>query len=552
MINSTGIPLKEILENSPLKGSNILAAEEGLSNLVTRVNVMVDLEIMNWANEGELLLTTGQTFAGIDIRKLLVLFEDFKEKKLSGICIKVKPYLEELPPAVVALADELDFPIIELDYDVSFTEIMTYVFKEIYEKQSNIIRKVETLHHDNMNIVLKGGTILDILKSVSKTADHPIFVVDHHFEEIYFDESKKNIDYASLKKNISEYFGKAKANKIHSKNSFDKIVVGDQTVDRLSVPIVVKNGVYGHIIVFGIDGQLGNFEQLAMESISNIIALEFLKKLSVQEVENKYKTEFFEDLISLDIKRMDKAIERAVNYRFDKYGSFAVIAIEIGVSENIAKYPDEVNQHMTKATYLIDMICKDKSRPYLIAPKGQVINILLMYKAGEDSDKLIRNLSKIIYDILSTKMSVPTIKLGIGRTYRGIENVNKSLSDADKALFASKKYLQDPVVNFDNLGVFKIFGQDHLKDELTSFYEDTLKPLVEYDRKRDTELVKTLIVYFDNNGNLKKMSEDLFTHYNTVLYRINRIQEITKLELEKEEDRYALQTALKIIKVLNV
>jgi purine catabolism regulator len=48
------------------------------------------------------------------------------------------------------------------------------------------------------------------------------------------------------------------------------------------------------------------------------------------------------------------------------------------------------------------------------------------------------------------------------------------------------------------------------------------------------------------------MSELLFTHYNTVLYRMNRIQEITGKNLENEGDRYGLQTALKIMKILEL
>ncbi len=48
------------------------------------------------------------------------------------------------------------------------------------------------------------------------------------------------------------------------------------------------------------------------------------------------------------------------------------------------------------------------------------------------------------------------------------------------------------------------------------------------------------------------MSEKLFTHYNTVLYRINRIQEITGKSLDDEGERYGLQTALKIMRILDL
>lgn len=102
-------------------------------------------------------------------------------------------------------------------------------------------------------------------------------------------------------------------------------------------------------------------------------------------------------------------------------------------------------------------------------------------------------------------MNTLSFRIGIGRVYKGLENTYKSLRDAEKAVEASVNFVEDKIINFEELGIYKIFCQDHLKEELISFfYEATLKPLVLYDRKRDTELVKSLMIYFETNGNLKK------------------------------------------------
>ena len=96
----------------------------------------------------------------------------------------------------------------------------------------------------------------------------------------------------------------------------------------------------------------------------------------------------------------------------------------------------------------------------------------------------------------------------------------------------------------------KFYPKTCYKEELEDFYNTTLKPLVDYDEKRSTELVKTLEEYFNNNGNLTRISEQLFTHYNTILYRINRICEITGMDLENPNHRLNLEIALKIKKLL--
>ncbi len=552
MIRETGVAIRDILKMDSMKNCTILAGEDGLNNIITQVNVMADPDILNWVDRGEFLLTTAYFFKTSDLTTQLNLIKESSRKKLSGIGIKVYPYLDKLPDEVVNMANELKFPIIELDYNVPFTDIMTPVFKEIFDRQSSIIRKVETLHKDNMKAVLKGGGIEDILGNLAKSIENPILVKDHHFEECIHIGDSTDALYKVLVEDINQSLRKSKSSFKSNKSSKDQVIISGQTVDRLMVPIIVRNNVYGHLITYGIWRELTNFDVLSLESTSNVIAMEFLKRISVQEVENKYKAEFFEDLISLDQKRKEKALERANYYRFDKEGHYSILTVMFEEGSNETQDDSAYSQALIKAMYMIDLACRDGSRTYLMANKGRKIHILYMWRSRDEHAKNASQSAVTIENILNTKMNALNFRIGIGRVYKGLENTYKSLRDAEKAVEASVNFVDDTIIDFEDLGIYKIFCQDHLKEELVSFYEATLKPLVIYDRKRDTELVKSLIIYFETNGNLKKMSEKLFTHYNTVLYRINRIQEITGKNLDDEGERYGLQTALKIMKILDL
>ena len=552
MIDETGVSIKDILKMKVLEKSKIVAGEEGVQNVVTRVNVMADPDILSWVNEGEFLLTTGYFFKTTSLEDQLNLIEVSASKKLSGIGIKVYPYLERLPTELVELADRLKFPIVEIHHEIPFSDIMSPVFQEIFERQTNILRKVETLHHDTMNVVLKGGGVKDILKSLIKSIENPVLVKDYHFEEFIHDGERAPDLCSQFEENVRHSMRSSASISKQTKTMMDRVVINGKEMDRVMVPVMIKNSVYGHLVAFGYERELTNFDALYMESTANVIALEFLKRLSVQEVENKYKTEFFEDLVSLDEKRKQKALERANYYRFDKDAFYNIMNVRVSKGDSSIASDEEYNQQLTKVMYLIDTICRNEGRTYLIANKGKKINVMTMWKNPEEYAKEFKKLAGETEAVLDGKMGHISYKVGIGRLYKGLEDAYRSLYDADKAVEASKTYINERVIDFEALGIYKIFCQDHLKNELTSFYETTLEPLVAYDRKRDTELVKSLMVYFETNGNLKKMSELLFTHYNTVLYRINRIQEITGKSLEDEGDRYGLQTALKIMRILDL
>jgi purine catabolism regulator len=142
------------------------------------------------------------------------------------------------------------------------------------------------------------------------------------------------------------------------------------------------------------------------------------------------------------------------------------------------------------------------------------------------------------------------IKIGVGRVYRHLDNVDKSFQEAVRTVRIGKAITCKEIITFDELGIFKILSQDSLVEELEDFYNTTLKPLVNYDEKKSTELVKTLDVYFKNNGNLTRISEQMFAHYNTILYRMSRIGEITNMDLENPNHRLNLEIAIKIKELL--
>jgi purine catabolism regulator len=73
-----------------------------------------------------------------------------------------------------------------------------------------------------------------------------------------------------------------------------------------------------------------------------------------------------------------------------------------------------------------------------------------------------------------------------------------------------------------------------------------LQPLLDYDLKHDTNLVETLQMYFQVNRNMKQTAERLFTHYNTVIYRLERVKDILVKDLENPEIQLQLQLALKL------
>ena len=57
MIRETGIILKEVLAMDLMKSCHLIAGKDAQENVITRVNIMADPDVLNWVTEGEFLLT---------------------------------------------------------------------------------------------------------------------------------------------------------------------------------------------------------------------------------------------------------------------------------------------------------------------------------------------------------------------------------------------------------------------------------------------------------------------------------------------------------------
>jgi DNA-binding PucR family transcriptional regulator len=75
-------------------------------------------------------------------------------------------------------------------------------------------------------------------------------------------------------------------------------------------------------------------------------------------------------------------------------------------------------------------------------------------------------------------------------------------------------------------------------------FRTLIEPLREYDRTRRSDLVLTLKTYFSAGGNASEAADRLFLHRNSMLYRLERIQKLTGLDLRDDRVALALQLGL--------
>ena len=107
---------------------------------------------------------------------------------------------------------------------------------------------------------------------------------------------------------------------------------------------------------------------------------------------------------------------------------------------------------------------------------------------------------------------------------------------------------------FEDTGAYRLLlpYMTDRPDELQRFYSETLEPLIAYDEQYETELVQTLETFLDRDGNVAQTAQRLYTHRHTVRYRLERVRELSGLDVGSSDGRERLSLGLKAMRVLGI
>ena len=134
--------------------------------------------------------------------------------------------------------------------------------------------------------------------------------------------------------------------------------------------------------------------------------------------------------------------------------------------------------------------------------------------------------------------------VGVGGAAARPSELTRSLREAGLALRLQKTLLPgDSACEYPRLGIFRMLAAIPDLTDVDSFVREWLGSLLDYDARRKAELVHTLTQYLEHGGNYDATAAELSVHKSTLKYRLQRIRELTGLELNDPDVHFNLQLA---------
>ncbi len=175
-------------------------------------------------------------------------------------------------------------------------------------------------------------------------------------------------------------------------------------------------------------------------------------------------------------------------------------------------------------------------------------NIVLIKSLAPDISKdYAETIAKSIVETINSELMLKVL-VGIGTPVDSINDISRSFSEARLAIeigrvFEGNKY----ILSYDELGIGRLIYQ--LPSKLCELFLDEIFKKESLD-VLDDETLQTIDKFFENNLNVSETSRQLFVHRNTLVYRLDKIERLTGLDLRKFDNAVVFKVAMLVSKYL--
>lgn len=285
------------------------------------------------------------------------------------------------------------------------------------------------------------------------------------------------------------------------------------------------------------DNQL-EYILLVMGGSDDVYIIGKLATFQIQNLMVAYKERFDKDNfiknLLLDNLLLVDIYNRAKKLHIDSEAKRVVLLVETQTEKD------------NTALETVRTLFATRTRDFITAVDEKNIIIVKEVKQGE-TYKDIEQTAFVILDTLNTE-AMSRVKVAFGTIISSLKDVSKSYKEAKMALDVGKIFYSDKnVVAYSNLGIGRLIYQ--LPIPLCKMFIREIFGDMSPD-DFDEETLATINKFFENSLNVSETSRQLFIHRNTLVYRLDKIQKITGLDLRVFEDAITFNIALMVVKYM--
>lgn len=550
--------IADLLSSDKLPGLQLVAGKGGAGRRIGNVNTIENMDSFDWLRAGDFLLTTGYIYKD-DPGQLLYMIERLAQINCAGLGFKTLRYFDALPPELLRRAEQLDFPIVVIPLKYSLADVSNEIADHLRGVEDSWFSQYLSIHNSYNECVLSAGGAKGILDTLHDFIKIPVVLVDSRWRILSVCDPRGDIAGLKLKqRGFPQPFMDSVPQKMAGRTKILTRTLADER-GELVVRIAQLedvSSVYGYVLAFETERRMDWMDFVAFESATIPLVIERVKAKQINEVKHQLRQDFFDDLLQGRIDSVNAASNLAEIHHMDIKKTYMCMVIRLEENNHDAQDGEDLrNRFLKMKNEILYAIDKEALKHGLTIVSIHRSNLIISFILVPDGMKnahtweILEGFPETVAEEIGKGFETD-FSIGIGTPIEDYLNLRASYYQANEAIRHVRGGETGAVCYYEDFMVDQLIDSIPDKDILETFARMSLGALCEHDREHGTNLVRTLELYFECNGNVSIAAKKLFLHRNSLIYRMDRIKEILNSDLKNPTELLTLQVGLRVLKVL--
>jgi PucR family transcriptional regulator, purine catabolism regulatory protein len=530
-----GVTLRELLSMPSLQDARVMAGEAGLNAPVRWIHILDFPDIVPWVTAQDVVLTGTYAFFE-DPSELENLVPRLADKGVSGLIMGIGLFLKEIPQFVLDEADERDFPVISIPWQVRFEDVTFEAARKFVLHQRHLLDEIETASRS----LLEASRSTDQQKTVdalSASLRRDVAILDSGGRVLAASEE----GVATLAPEAySTFLRRSSGDEDRFKNEVRFPLGGSEILVH---PMSVATRCLGAIVVADAEG-MEVAESLSLAVGSTVVSFQLLQHEEHEASQAQIVSEYLQEVF----RRSDR-VNPQVLVEFFGWTEIVPHAVAVLELHGLARRRSTGELKEARARELRTLVRtrlrhRLEGHEYLVSEFSDDLAIVLVCESDQRALSVLEPVRKELETIVAEEDC--RITLGISSVDDDLQSLPRKYEEARRVISLTHR-VNGPGhgATIEDLRLPDVLSRLLGAEGVGSLIAD-IDRLQRHDDEHGSAYLRTLAAFLQCFGNITDAAELLSVHQNTVRYRIEKIEEMLGRSMYDADFRFGLELGLQL------
>jgi PucR family transcriptional regulator, purine catabolism regulatory protein len=538
------IRVRDVLGLPELAGAEVAAGRRGLDRIVNGADVVSVADTAPGCKPRQFLVTSGvlpdhdDRTAHLGGAAIARLVDCVADRGASALGISCARGLDGLPLEVLDIAERHDFPVLVIPHDVELGVVISAILTDLVGRQAWALDVSDRLHRVLTSLVVGGGDLSQLVAAVADLLQAAALICtrDGRVQSVAGSPPERA---AMSTLPLFDEGGRVRPDRLRAGVGPDRDRSGPQVA---VAPIAVGGVLHGSIVASASEGGLGAVALQVLERAATVAALVITEQRAISAVEAKVGADLLRDALNGAAGPPGAVIARCARLGWDVERPFAVVIVRLDDGAASGAAGIAPLERLTDA-WQQALRARDAATPVV----GFTREVIALLPASGGA--VARLVADAVRSVTSDRDDCSSFTTGVSAVIDSIADLPVAYKQAATAVRVARSTRESgSIAHFEDLGVQRLLSLVDDTDGLGSFAAQVLRGLGG-DTAEMRLLRTTLRELIDRNCNIAATARALHFHYNTLRYRIAKLEAIVGPFTTDARLRLDLALALQVVEM---